>query len=378
MPKLTDLSLKNLAAPEHGQLTYDDEGSPLKVRVSQGGAKTFIVLIGSGRRHTIGRYGEITLQQARAAAVRLKAEKILGRTFPEIISLEAARAEYLSQITIRPNTREYYVRHLAKLRGSKLTDITPRDIHRILDPLPPPTRTQALASFRPFFNWCMERSYLDRSPSERLTAQQGPARERVLSAQELKSVWEATAEPKPYNGIVRVLILTGQRKGEIAALRTAWIKDGTITLPKEVTKNAREHVLPVGSLCAAELARNSTTTHSQAGYVFSEKASTGAPFSGWSKSKIALDRKLGDKVAPWTLHDLRRTFATNLAALGTPIHVTEKLLNHVSGTVSGVAAIYNRHAYLDEMRAAIDAWEKRLSFILAQHNSDDSNGSQLP
>ena len=193
-----------------------------------------------------------------------------------------------------------------------------------------------------------------------------------------KSIWEATAEPKPYNGIVRMLILTGQRKGEIAALQTAWIKDGTITLPKEVTKNAREHMLPIGSLCAAELARNSTTTHTQAGYIFFDKASTGAPFSGWSKSKIALDRKLGDRVAPWTLHDLRRTFATNLAALGTPIHVTEKLLNHISGTVSGVAAIYNRHAYLDEMRAAIEAWEKRLSFILAQHSSDDSNGSPLP
>ena len=72
---------------------------------------------------------------------------------------------------------------------------------------------------------------------------------------------------------------------------------------------------------------------------------------------------------------LRRTFATNLAALGTPIHVTEKLLNHISGTVSGVAAIYNRHAYMDEMRAAIEAWEKRLSYILSQHNSDDSNDS---
>ena len=378
MPKLTDLSLKNLAAPQHGQLTYDDEGSPLKVRVSQGGAKTFIVLIGSVRRHTIGRYGDITLQQARAAAVRLKAEKTLGRTFPEIISLEAARTEYLSQITVRPNTREYYVRHLAKLRGPKLTYITPRDIHRILDPLPPPTRTQALASFRPFFNWCIERSYLDRSLSERLTAQPGPARDRVLSAQELKLLWEATAEPKPYNGIVRVLILTGQRKGEIAALQTAWIKDATITLPKEITKNAREHVLPIGCMCASELSRNSTTTNSQAGYIFSERASTGAPFSGWSKSKIALDKKLGDKIAPWTLHDLRRTFATNLAALGTPIHVTEKLLNYVSGTVSGVAAIYNRHAYMDEMRAAIDAWEKRLSFILAQHNSDSSNASPLP
>ena len=99
-------------------------------------------------------------------------------------------------------------------------------------------------------------------------------------------------------------------------------------------------------------------------------------FAGWNRPKVALDKQC--KIPPWTLHDLRRTFATNLAALGTPIHVTEKLLNHISGTVSGVAAIYNRHAYMDEMRAAIDAWEKRLSVIIAQHNSDDPNASQHP
>jgi integrase len=86
--------------------------------------------------------------------------------------------------------------------------------------------------------------------------------------------------------------------------------------------------------------------------------------NGWSNLKTRFDRSV-DGVAPWTLHDLRRTFATNLAALGTPIHVTEKLLNHVSGTVSGVAAIYNRHAYIDEMRAAISNWEKRVAEIVA-------------
>ena len=88
--------------------------------------------------------------------------------------------------------------------------------------------------------------------------------------------------------------------------------------------------------------------------------------NGWSHLKRRLDNSV-DGVAPWTLHDLRRTFATDLAALGTPIHVTEKLLNHVSGSVSGVAAIYNRHGYMDEMRAAIINWEKRLAEILTEN-----------
>jgi integrase len=85
--------------------------------------------------------------------------------------------------------------------------------------------------------------------------------------------------------------------------------------------------------------------------------------NGWSNSKKAFDKLA--PIAPWTLHDLRRTFATNLAALGTPIHVTEKLLNHVSGTTGGLVAVYQRHAYMDEMRAAMCAWEKRLSELLA-------------
>jgi integrase len=93
--------------------------------------------------------------------------------------------------------------------------------------------------------------------------------------------------------------------------------------------------------------------------------------NGWSNSKAAFDRLIRGEaekspVNPWTLHDLRRTFATSLAALGTPIHVTEKLLNHVSGQISGVAAIYNRHAYLDEMRQAIEKWEDRLATLLSR------------
>ena len=94
---------------------------------------------------------------------------------------------------------------------------------------------------------------------------------------------------------------------------------------------------------------------------------TGKPttvFNGWGKCKEEFDRACG--VTGWTLHDLRRTFATNLAALGIAPHVVERLLNHSSGTISGVAAIYNKFQYMDEMRAAIALWEERLASLLAQ------------
>jgi integrase len=363
MPKnaqrMTDLSIRNLPVPERGQLTYDDEGSPLKVRVSQGGTKSFVVMLGSGKRYTIGRYGEISLAEARSAARRLKAEKVLGRIFPEVISLAQARDLYLSQIDVRPATKEYYVRHLQRLKATRVGDITPRDINRILDRLPGPTRAQALASFRSFFNWCLKRRYLDRSPCERMSAPPSSSRSRVLSDAELLRIWEATAEPSPYSLIVRLLICTGQRKGEIAALETSWISADRITLPAGVTKNGREHTFPKGRLCAEVLAQ-AVEGASAEGRLFAAGADRANPFSGWSARKKTLDRRMGNDIAHWTLHDLRRTFATNLAALGTPIHVTEKLLNHVSGTSGGLVAVYQRHAYFDEMRTAIEAWETRL------------------
>ena len=148
-------------------------------------------------------------------------------------------------------------------------------------------------------------------------------------------------------------------------------------MPASLTKNNREHIFPYGPLVATVLKAIPRTS----AYLFpaTKLRRKGQPvtvIAGWNGPKVALDKRCN--ISPWTLHDLRRTFATNLAALGTPIHVTEKLLNHISGTVSGVAAIYNRHAYLDEMRAAIEAWEKRLSYILSEHHSDDSNASPPP
>ena len=111
----------------------------------------------------------------------------------------------------------------------------------------------------------------------------------------------------------------------------------------------------------------------QGDLLFPARGRPDVPYSGWSKNKIALDRT--SQIEPWTLHDLRRTFATNLAALSTPPHIVERLLNHASGTISGVAAVYNQFRYMDEMRAGIGAWEKRLSVILAHRKTDSADAS---
>jgi integrase len=160
--------------------------------------------------------------------------------------------------------------------------------------------------------------------------------------------------------MVQLLILTGQRRREIAGLRRAWIRYGWITFPIGFTKNKREHRVPLGDFAKEIIESVSGKTD----LLFPARGRTDVPFSGWSKSKKEFDRVLG--FADYTLHDLRRTFSSNLAKLAVPIHVTEKLLNHVSGTVSGVAAVYNRHSYADEMREAMLAYEKYLENLVCK------------
>ena len=160
--------------------------------------------------------------------------------------------------------------------------------------------------------------------------------------------------------MVLLLILTGQRRGEIAGLRRAWIKDGWITFPIGFTKNKREHRIPLGNF-AKEIVES---VNGKTELLFPARGRTEVPFSGWSKSKQEFDKVLG--FTDYTLHDLRRTFSSNLAKLAVPIHVTEKLLNHVSGTVLGVAAVYNRHSYAHEMHDAMTTYEKYLQKLIAQ------------
>jgi len=120
-----------------------------------------------------------------------------------------------------------------------------------------------------------------------------------------------------------------------------------IVFPEGFTKNKLEHRLPISSK-ARRLLKNLPETSD---LFFPARGHTDRPFNGWGKIKERFDHLLN--IAPYTLHDLRRSFSSNMARLGTPIHVTEKLLNHVSGTVSGIAAVYNKYSYLDEMRRAM-------------------------
>jgi integrase len=371
--QFTDLSIRGAKPPESGH-AYLWDGSGLGLRVSSRGTKTFCVLIGSGRRHTIGRYPQCTLATARKEATRILAEKTLGKIKPTHVAFDDARNEFLTERakTLRPRTLADYTRLLEKhfpYGRSSISSVTPRMIITRLSKLPPAEKHHAFAAGRAFFRFCVSQQYLDRSPMADMEppAQSAP-RQRVLSEIELAAVYKTAIEGQmPFHRIVALCILTGQRRGELARLERSWLTGDRLTIPAHVTKNRRTHVFPIGTAAASVLEASPQLSER---YFFpaSRDRIQGKPattFNGWGKCKAAFDAELeanGHSVAPWRIHDLRRCVSTGLAALGVPQVVTEMLLNHVSGgSLSQIAQVYNVHSYFEEMRGAVEKWEMHLT-----------------
>jgi integrase len=219
----------------------------------------------------------------------------------------------------------------------------------------------SLTAGRIFFNWCQKRRYITHNPCDGLSKHQTTPRSRLLSDEELATVWKCTTGslattgklPPTFARIVQLLILTGLRRGECAHIRSDHVKNGLLILPANLTKNGREHLLPVSDWLLQILQPKVN------GYLFS---TTRGVFNGWSKAKKTLDEISG--VTGWTLHDIRRTVAARMAEMGVAPHVIERIVNHVSGQISGIAAVYNRARYLEEMGQAIALWESKLTALL--------------
>ncbi len=363
---LTDITIRALK-PTVSRVDYWDTKIPgFGIRVGPR-TKTFIVKQ-ENRRHTIGRYPDLSLSDARA-----QAKKLMASPPPPASSLTFREAHELFLSThcanARPRTQRDYDHILRRhfvgpLGRSKLSEITTERVASIINGLTE-TPMEAFHSFsvcRTLFRWAVSMRYISVSPLNGLRAPRANRpRERVLTATETRSVWNAAdAMGYPFGTIVQLCLLTGQRRSEIGALRWEYIdrKERTITLPASLTKNRRNHTFPYGSIIEGILSRLPDKTSA---YLFPARGVPG-PFNGWSKSKARLDKLC--QIAPWTLHDLRRTVATNLAALGVRLEVTEKLLNHISGSFGGIVGVYQKHGFQQEMRAAVEAWEASLSRLI--------------
>ena len=364
----TDLALRALSPG-----VYFDRSIPafgLRVGKSR---RTWFIIHGTDRlRTTIGPYPSISLADARKRALAIK---VNGTTEPRSLPFPEARRLFLEARAsdLKPRSHAEISRTLVKhFTWTKTLDkITHSDIATAIDAIEKRSEANhAFKDIRTFFNWCVPR-YLKHSPCAGLKMpHKAPSRARVLTDAELKRIWNAcdTLGASPRHGtdvgaancapipsvpaafpkIVQLLILTGQRRGEIAALQSNFVDLDTkvVTFPSALMKNGREHAFPIASLASAilspliERVAPADLRVASKPMLFPARGKDKSPFNGWSKSKIALDMVCG--VKGWTLHDLRRTYATMHASIGTPPHIVERLLNHASGTISGVAAIYNR------------------------------------
>ncbi len=354
MPKttLTDIVVRNLKAPDKGQETYWDATLPgFGVRVSQGGTKSFIV-IRRGKRRVLGRYPIMTLKEGRTEGRKILHDPVGYAKSQHIdISYPEAVERYLNMKKgeVRPRTLEGYAHLLRTFDFPQLVaDIRPYHVGDALDRIEQQTKkSNAYTALKMFFNWCVAREYCTLNPLQNLKKPKVPAsRERVLSDDELAVIWNACNKLGKYGAILQVLMLTGQRRDQVARLQTSWVEDDVFKFPASVMKNGKEHHCPIGPLTEYVLLQTIPID----GYYFSPLRAVGRPFSAWSKSKNRLDGMID--IDPWRVHDLRRTWSTNAARLDIPPHITARILSHTSEEAK-VAKIYNRYRYRTEMAEAM-------------------------
>jgi integrase len=381
--RLTKSAIDALPASK-SDVVYWDAGCPgFGVKATPQGRKVFIVLYRTNsklRKYTIGPYGRVTLHQARVAAHKVFAAKLEGRdpaaekreAKRQIVAdrvedlLEAFIAQRLSQNRSGGKVAGLLRREVGKTwAGRSVHEISKRDVVELVSAIErrgaPVAANKALKSIKTFLRWCMGRAVLDQSPAENVPLPSKEiARDRVLDDDELVHVILAARKiGGSYGGIVELLALTGQRREEVARLQWAELDlaQRVWNIPKSRTKNAKAHIVHLSEQSMAVLTR----ADQPGPYVFSLLGTK--PFQKFSRAKRLLDQLSG--VTGWRLHDLRRTCVSGMARLGVAPHVADKILNHHAGTISGVAAVYQRHDFVAERRAALDLWGAHVGRVLA-------------
>jgi integrase len=411
--KLTAKAIENAKPPMSGRLELWDSvistdtslSGSFGLRITANGAKSWVAMYrldGKLKRETIGGYPAYTLLQAREQA-RASLE-MAGRGIDPVASRQAEKRKVAAIKTVREAVEVFIQRYakqknrswkevervfnfyiIPKMGDRPLPSVTPADIHDVLDALMdadhPYMANRVFAHTRKFFNWCAERHWISEPPTKHISRPgEEEARDRVLLNEEIERLWRGCdGLGWPFGPYIKLLLVTGQRRNEVAGMKWEHIDLGNKlwTLPKEETKAKRQHEVPLSPM-AMELLE--TVPHNGK-YVFSTTGKT--PISGFSKAKERCDKAMArtqleamgkkkwtDKefeknlIPAWRLHDIRRTVASGMAEIGIAPHVIEKVLNHSTGQISGVAAVYNRHTYLREKTEALNAWANALESIV--------------
>jgi integrase len=389
--KLTKSAIDALPTPSSDVVYWDAAYPGFGVKVTAKGRKVFIVLYRTGgggshlRKYTIGPYGRVTLHQARVAAQKVFAAKLEGRdpaaerreskrrAVADLVEdlLETFITQRLSQNRSAAETSRLLRREVGKpWVGRSIHGISKRDVVEVASAIvqrgAPGAANKTLKSLKTFLRWCVGQAVLDQSPAEGVPLPtKEVARDRVLNDTELTQVILAARKiGGPYGAIVELLALTGQRREEVACLH--WeeldLAQRTWTIPKARTKNAKAHIVHLSRQALAVL----KCADQRGPFVFTLLGTK--PFQDFARAKRRLDQLSG--VTGWRLHDLRRTCVSGMARLGTAPHVADKILNHQAGTISGVAAVYQRHDFLAERQEALERWGAHVARAVTDHCSD--------
>jgi integrase len=376
--KLSPKLIEHLKSPGPKRMdVWDTVLQCFGLRISPTGRKAWFVVVrldGRQKRVTIGTYPAISLAEARNEARKIIRDAQLGGFSDSkrrpCLTLSGAVPLFI-ELYAKPKNRGWKEseRLLGKFQSiftRPLVDITRADIVRVLDEIiasgTPYRANRALAALKKLMSWSLDRGMIDVNPIAGLNPpHKERSRERTLSDVELTALLRAAeSEGYPFGDAFKMLVLTGQRRSEVAEMKWSEIAfhEHVWTIPAERSKNGQCHEVPLSP--AARDLLQSLPRFIASDYVFT---STGrSPVSGFGRVKHRLDHALG--IRDWRVHDLRRTVASGMARLGVAPHVVEKVLNHKSGIISGVAAVYNRYAYVNEKRWALDAWAKHLEELI--------------
>jgi integrase len=385
--RLNDRYLQTVRLPATGRLEILDTEAPgLVLRVNPAGLKSWTIRYRPKgepqRRASFGSYPVISLAEARQRAREIAAAAGRGVDLPAQAARavenqrQAGRPSTVSGVLDRyiaeycePNQRRWQLtkrmfdNHVKPAIGDwRLGDLRRADLVEMLDDLQNKkgfraqvnrVRSQVVAAL----NWAIEREWIETNPAAAIRKRRiEAARERVLSHDELRAIWHAADRlSDPSRAFVKILILTGQRRDEIRCMLRSEInrQESIWILPKERNKGKRDHPLPLSQAVSDIIKDLPNLGH----FVFT--VSGERPYAGTKRLKEILDRESG--VTGWVLHDIRRTVRSGLAELHVPEEIAERVLNHAK---KGLAKVYDRHAYTEEMRIALEGWAEHVSFIV--------------
>ena len=391
--KLTAASIRTIAPvpPKTDIIEFDDTVPGFGVRARLGGSKVYVVQYTIGEKTRRMSLGKVDLQEvgkARETAKNILAKVRLGQdpaaqkkqnrsqasdTFGKLVDTYLAFKETELRGGSYDQVRRHLKTNVKSLHALPLSSIDQRMIADKLNGVAKTsgavTANRTRASLSAMFTWAMGEGLALSNPVTNTNKREEKSRERVLTDDELRTVWQAAGDDH-HGAIVKLLMMTGQRRGEIGGLRWSEIDldRNLILLPGERTKNALPHELPVTSTVRSIIESQTKTEGRDFIFGFGEGA-----YSGWSRAKEALDEAVaesGNTVPAFTLHDIRRSVATRMADIGVPPHVIEAVLNHVSGHKGGVAGIYNRALYTAEKAQALARWDEYLSALITRRKSN--------